>query len=234
MRKREAIITYKKFEKIIWRTAGLPVNYPDALAAMAAHQNHMQDGTASEMIWLLEHPRLYTSGTSARAHDLFNPDGLPVYEAGRGGQWTYHGPGQRIAYVMLDLNRPHGDTPERDLRRFVADLERWIIATLKRFDINADVRPGRIGVWTEDPITREEAKIAAIGLRISRWMTTHGVSINLAPILKDFSGIVPCGIRDYGVTSIHRFRPDVSMAMLDRAMKESWFDIFRQMPVDDA
>lgn len=230
MRKSEAIITTENFEKIMWRTASSPVNYPDALAEMAAHQARMQAGTAQELIWLLEHPRLYTSGTSARAQDLFNPDALPVYAAGRGGQWTYHGPGQRIAYLMLDLSRPHGDTPPRDLRRFVADLEKWIIATLGTFGIVADVRPGRIGVWTTDPLTGEEAKIAAIGLRVSRWLTTHGVSINLAPRLEDFSGIVPCGIRDYGVTSIQRFKPDVTMAALDSAMKASWHDIFRQAP----
>ena len=175
-------------------------------------------------VWLLEHPPLYTAGTSARAEDLTDPERFPVYETRRGGQYTYHGPGQRVAYVMLDLNRRG-----RDVRAFVASLEAWVIDTLAQFNLRGEIREGRVGVWVTRPdkapgptgAMREE-KIAAIGLKLRRWISFHGISINVEPDLSHFDGIVPCGIRDHGVTSLVDLGLPVTMADLDLALRDSF------------
>jgi lipoyl(octanoyl) transferase len=182
-------------DAIEWRVSPGLIPYPDALAAMAARAAAIRAGAASELVWLLEHPPLYTAGTSADPAELFNPLGLPVYAAGRGGRYTYHGPGQRVGYVMLDLERRG-----RDVRRFVAGLEAWLIGALADLGVAARRSPGRIGIWVDRG--GAEAKIGALGLRIRRWVTMHGFSVNLAPELSHFSGIVPCGIADSAVTSL--------------------------------
>ncbi|GAB3593503.1 lipoyl(octanoyl) transferase LipB [Acetobacter peroxydans] len=217
-------------EQILWEISKKTVPYPQALSRMEAIARDIRAQEAPERVWLLEHPPLYTAGTSARAEDLFNPAGYPTYPAGRGGQWTYHGPGQRIAYAMLDLQRPHGNIPPRDLRAYVHALESWIIAALARFGIKGEVREGRVGVWVQDPVSGMEEKIAAIGVRVSRWVSWHGIAINVAPRLEDFDGIVPCGIREFGVTSFRRLGLDTDMAALDRALAECWPTVFGSQP----
>ncbi|GBR35448.1 lipoate-protein ligase B [Acetobacter peroxydans NBRC 13755] len=214
----------------MWEISKKTVPYPQALSRMEAIARDIRAQEAPERVWLLEHPPLYTAGTSARAEDLFNPAGYPTYPAGRGGQWTYHGPGQRIAYAMLDLQRPHGNIPPRDLRAYVHALESWIIAALARFGIKGEVREGRVGVWVQDPVSGMEEKIAAIGVRVSRWVSWHGIAINVAPRLEDFDGIVPCGIREFGVTSFRRLGLDTDMAALDRALAECWPTVFGSQP----
>jgi lipoyl(octanoyl) transferase len=182
--------------QIEWRqTPGL-VPYPEALAEMEARAAAIREGTADELVWLLEHPPLYTAGTSADPAELFNPEGYPVYAAGRGGRYTYHGPGQRVGYLMLDLDRRG-----RDVRRFVHALEGWLIDSLADLGVAAHRSPGRIGIWVDRGVGGE-AKVGALGLRVKRWVTLHGFSVNLAPRLADFSGIVPCGIADAPVTSL--------------------------------
>jgi len=218
-------------EKISWKREKGLVSYDDALSAMQERAAAIRRGECGELLWFLEHPRLYTAGTSAKPADLINPENLPTYEAGRGGQWTYHGPGQRIAYVMLDLMREHGPTPPRDLRAFVQSLERWIIASLSSLGISGRTECGRIGVWVNDPTTGDESKIAALGIRVSRWVSWHGIAINLDPDLADFDGIIPCGIREYGVTSIRRFDPDLTMDDLDQALLTQWPQFFGAAPV---
>ncbi|MCH4093865.1 MAG: lipoyl(octanoyl) transferase LipB [Acetobacter sp.] len=217
-------------EQILWEISKKTVPYPQALSHMEAIARDIRAQEAPERVWLLEHPPLYTAGTSARAEDLFNPAGYPTYPAGRGGQWTYHGPGQRIAYAMLDLQRPHGNIPPRDLRAYVHALESWIIAALARFGIKGEVREGRVGVWVQDPASGMEEKIAAIGVRVSRWVSWHGIAINVAPRLEDFDGIVPCGIREFGVTSFRRLGLDTDMAALDQALAECWPTVFGSQP----
>ena len=182
----------------------------------------IHEGSAGELVWLLEHPPLYTAGTSAKRADLLQPDRFPVYEAGRGGQFTYHGPGQRIAYVMLDL-RKRGP----DVRRYVCNLEDWVIGALSTFNVTGERRDGRVGIWVDRGAGRED-KIAAIGVRIRRWVTFHGVSINVDPDLSHFSGIVPCGIGDenLGVTSLVDLGLPVSMADLDVALKAAFDPVF--------
>ena len=180
---------------IEWRVADGLVPYPEALAAMEARATAIRDGGAPELIWLLEHPPLYTAGTSADPAELFNPQGFPVFAAGRGGRYTYHGPGQRVVYVMLDLDRRG-----RDLRRFVHALEGWVIAALADLDVAARRAEGRIGIWIDRGAS--EAKVGAIGVRVRRWVTMHGFAVNIAPELSHFSGIVPCGIADFPVTSL--------------------------------
>lgn len=202
--------------------------YAETLAAMEAHVAAMAAGTAPEAIWLLEHPPLYTAGTSARAADLTDPDRFPVHIAGRGGQYTYHGPGQRVAYVMLDLN-----TRGRDVRKFVSALENWVIATLADFNVKGERRADRVGVWVRrvdrapgpDGSLRED-KIAAIGVKLRRWISFHGIAINVAPDLAHFSGIVPCGIRDHGVTSLVDLGQPVTMADLDAALVANFSTCF--------
>lgn len=202
--------------------------YEATLAAMEARVAAISAGTADEAVWLLEHPPLYTAGTSARPGDLTDPGRFPVFTAGRGGQYTYHGPGQRVAYVMLDLNRRGCD-----VRRFVAQLEAWIIAALAGFNVTGEIRDGRVGVWVRRPDkpplpdgTLREDKIAAIGVKLRRWVSFHGVSVNLDPDLDHFGGIVPCGIRDHGVTSLVDLGLPVTMDDLDLALKRSFDRVF--------
>jgi lipoyl(octanoyl) transferase len=182
-------------DSIEWRVSPGLTPYAEALAEMDARAAAIRAGEARELIWLLEHPPLYTAGTSADPAELFNPEGLPVHAAGRGGRYTYHGPGQRVGYVLLDLERRG-----RDVRRFVHALEEWLIATLGQLGVAARRAPGRIGIWVDHEGT--EAKVGALGLRIRRWVTMHGFSVNLSPELSHFSGIVPCGIADFPVTSL--------------------------------
>ena len=194
--------------------------YAPMLAAMEARADAIARGTAPEAIWLLEHPPLYTAGTSARAADLVQPDRFPVYPVGRGGQYTYHGPGQRVVYVMLDVGNRG-----RDVRCFVRALENWVIATLAEFNVKGEIRPGRVGVWVTRPDrpaspdgSPTEDKIAAIGIKLRRWISFHGISINVEPDLSHFAGIVPCGIRDHGVTSLVDLGLPVTMGDLDAAL----------------
>lgn len=199
-----------------------PVPYEDAVRAMEDRVAGIRAGTAQEMIWLLEHPPLYTAGTSAKAGDLLNPH-FPVHETGRGGQYTYHGPGQRVGYVMLDLkNRQR----QPDIRQFVGQLEEWIIRSLAHFGVKGERRAGRVGIWVDEG-GMKESKIAAIGVRVRHWVTYHGIAINVDPDLSHYAGIVPCGIREHGVTSLARIlnRP-VSMAGLDEALKAEWNGVF--------
>ena len=203
-----------------WRTSEGLVPYEAALSFMEARVADIAAGRADEMVWLLEHPPLYTAGTSARAEDLTEPGRFPVYAAGRGGQYTYHGPGQRVAYVMLDLNRRG-----RDVRAYVRKLEDWIIAALAEFNVKGEIRPDRVGVWVVRPDkpaatdgALREDKIAAIGVKLRRWVSFHGLSINVEPDLSHYDGIIPCGIRAHGVTSLVDLGLPVSMADLDMAL----------------
>ena len=198
-------------DDVEWKISDDLVPYAEALAVMEARAAAIRAGSAPEYIWLLEHPPLFTAGTSADPAELSNPMGLPVYAAGRGGRYTYHGPGQRVGYVMLDL-----EARGRDIRRFVHGLEGWIIATLADFGVPAHRAPGRIGIWVGDGAG--EAKIAAIGVRVKRWVTLHGFSINVAPQLSHFDGIVPCGIAEFGVTSLDALCQPVPLAALDTAL----------------
>ena len=196
-----------------WRVSEGTVPYPEALAEMEARAAAIRDGTAGELVWLLQHPPLYTAGTSADPAELFNPQGFPVFDAGRGGRYTYHGPGQRIGYVMLDLDRRG-----RDLRRFVHGLEGWVIDALARIGVTARRAPGRIGIWVDQHVT--EAKIGAIGVRVKRWVTMHGFAVNVAPELSHFSGIVPCGIAEFPVTSLEAMGVRNVGARFDLALRD--------------
>ncbi len=198
-------------QTIEWRQDRALVPYRDALAVMTERNAGIADGAASELVWLLEHPPVYTAGTSAAAAELLDPR-FEVVEAGRGGRYTYHGPGQRVGYVLLDLKQR-----ARDVRGFVHALEGWVIDTLGDFDVEAWRAPGRIGIWTNAPDGRE-AKIGAIGVRIRRWVTMHGFSVNLAPDLSHFTGIVPCGIEEFGVTSLAQLGRNVDSAAWDAAL----------------
>ena len=208
-----------------WRTAPGFTPYADAIAAMQARVAAIRAGTADELVWLVEHPPLYTAGTSARPEQLTDPTRFPTFEAGRGGQWTYHGPGQRTAYVMLDLTRRHGTVPARDVRCFVHGLEEWLIRTLARFGVHGERREGRIGIWVVQP-AGTEAKVAAIGVRVTRWVSWHGVALNVAPDLDHYGGIIPCGISDHGVTSLHALGIRATMADADAALRVAWDDVF--------
>ena len=208
-----------------WIVAPSPVAYPEALAFMEARVAAIAAGEAREMVWLVEHPPLYTAGVSAKKEDLIAPDRFEVFDAGRGGQYTYHGPGQRVVYVMLDLNQRR-----KDVRAFVEALEQWIIDTLWRFNVEGHIRDGRVGVWVErrdkgyEPLT--EDKIAAIGIKLRRWVSFHGISLNVEPDLSHFDGIVPCGITDHGVTSLLDLGLPVTMDEVDYALKSSFEAIF--------
>ncbi len=207
-------------------------DYAETLRAMENRVAAISAGIAPEAIWLLEHPPLYTAGTSADPADLIAPDRFPVYPAGRGGQYTYHGPGQRVAYVMLDLNRRG-----RDVRRFVDTLEEWIMRTLAEFGIRGERRAGRVGVWVQRPEkppapdgSPREDKIAAIGIKLRRWVSFHGIAINLEPDLSHFDGIVPCGISGHGVTSLVDLGLPVTMEDLDLALMRSFKEVFDAPP----
>jgi lipoyl(octanoyl) transferase len=207
---------------IEWRvTPGLSP-YPETLAAMEARAAAIRAGDAAELVWLLEHPPLYTAGTSADPAELFNPLGFPVYAAGRGGRYTYHGPGQRVGYVLLDLEKSG-----RDVRHYVHSLEGWVIATLARLGVAARRAPGRIGIWTEQGGV--EAKVGAIGVRVRRWVAYHGFSVNLAPQLSHFSGIVPCGIADFPVTSLDEMGVSVRQERFDLALQQGLCDFLRSL-----
>jgi lipoyl(octanoyl) transferase len=199
--------------------------YPDAVAFMQARIAAIRDGTADELVWLVEHPPLYTAGTSATADELTNPGRFPTFAAGRGGQWTYHGPGQRIAYVMLDLSRAHGAVPPRDVRRYVNGLEEWLIRALASLGVTGERRDGRIGIWVTDEAGKE-AKIGAIGVRITRWVSWHGIALNISPDLSHYEGIVPCGIRQHGVTSLLSVGVSASLADVDAALQDAWRQVF--------
>jgi lipoyl(octanoyl) transferase len=207
---------------IEWRMSDRPVPYEEAVAEMESRVAAIRAGAAPELVWLLEHPPLYTAGTSARAQDLLDPARLPVYKSGRGGQYTYHGPGQRIAYVLLDLDR-YG----RDVRCHVWRLEEWAIQALARFNAKGERREGRVGVWIAAPSGRED-KIAAIGVRVRRWVSYHGLALNVAPDLDHYQGIVPCGIaaERYGVTSLARLGIAASMDAVDAALRAAFAAVF--------
>ena len=211
-----------------WVTASGLTSYTDALQVMEDRADAIARGDANELIWLVEHPPLYTSGTSAKPADLIDPDRFPVYEARRGGEYTYHGPGQRVAYVMLDVGKRG-----RDVRKFVQDLENWVIAALKEFNVDGEIRDGRVGVWVPRPDkplmadgTVAEDKIAALGIRLRKWVSFHGLSINVEPNLSHFDGIVPCGIHEHGVTSSVDLGLPVTMDDVDVALRRTFTDIF--------
>ncbi|NOD87041.1 MULTISPECIES: lipoyl(octanoyl) transferase LipB [unclassified Ruegeria] len=211
-----------------WKITDGLTSYDDAVAFMEARVAGIARGDAEECVWLLEHPPLYTAGTSAKIEDLTDPDRFPVYESKRGGEYTYHGPGQRVAYVMLDLNRRG-----RDVRQFVKQLETWVISALAEFNVHGEIRDGRVGVWVrrdDKPLTvtgkPAEDKIAAIGLRLRKWVSFHGISVNVEPDLEHFSGIVPCGITEYGVTSLVDLGLPVTMADLDAALEKTFTEVF--------
>ena len=215
---------YPDRRMVEWITSDGLTDYDAAVAFMEARAEAISRGEADEAIWLVEHPPLYTAGTSAKPADLTDPDRFPVYEAKRGGQYTYHGPGQRVAYVMLNVGeRGH------DVRRFVKDLETWVIAALAEFNVKGEIREGRVGVWVERPEkprgidgSVREDKIAALGIRLRKWVSFHGLSINVDPDLEHFSGIVPCGIRDHGVTSLVDLGLQVTMADVDVALRRTF------------
>ena len=211
--------------RVEWRIEPGLVDYEVAVAFMEERVAAIAEGRARELVWLVEHPPLYTAGTSADPNDLVEPDRFPVYQTGRGGQYTYHGPGQRVAYVMLDLDRRG-----KDLRAFVAALERWIIGALAAFNVRGETREDRVGVWVRRPDKGNgaEDKIAAIGIRVRRWVTYHGISLNVEPDLGHFAGIVPCGIRGHGVTSLVDLGLPVTMEDADMALKASFVEVFGQ------
>jgi lipoyl(octanoyl) transferase len=207
-----------------WRVEPGLLEYEAAVAAMRARVDGIRTGTAEEMVWLVEHPPLYTAGTSADAADLKDSGRFPTYAAGRGGQWTYHGPGQRVGYVMLDLGRAHGRVKARDVRGFVHGLEDWLIAALGTFGVKGETRADRVGIW----VVRgdEEAKIGAIGVRVTRWVSWHGFSLNVDPDLAHFGGIVPCGIAEHGVTSLRALGVQASMAEVDAVLEQTFAGVF--------
>jgi lipoyl(octanoyl) transferase len=207
-----------------WAVSEGLVPYPEAVAFMEARAAAIAAGEANELIWLLEHPPLYTAGVSSKPEELLSADRFPVFETGRGGKYTYHGPGQRVAYVMLDLT-----ARRRDVRAFVAALEAWVIGALAHFNVQGAVRPGRVGVWVDrreagSPVVEE--KIAAIGVKLRRWVSFHGISLNVEPDLSHFGGIVPCGIAEHGVTSLVALGRPLSMAEADEALRQSFIAVF--------
>ncbi len=208
-----------------WRVAPGLVSYPDAVATMEERVRAIREDGADELVWLVEHPPLYTAGTSAVPDELLDPTRFPTFKTGRGGRWTYHGPGQRVAYVMLDLQKRGVD-----LRAHVARLEGWAIATLASFGVAGERREGRVGIWVTRPDGFEE-KIAAIGVRVRRWVTYHGIAINVAPDLGHFAGIVPCGIEAHGVTSLAAHGVDADMAAVDRALQAQFAPLFGEEAV---
>ncbi len=209
-------------DEIEWRVSDAPVPYEEALRFMDERVAAIREGTAPECIWLLEHPPLFTAGTSADASEITNPQHFPVYEAGRGGRYTYHGPGQRVGYVMLDLEKRG-----RDIRCFVHALEGWMIDTLAQFGVAAHRAPGRIGIWVGEGAG--EAKIGALGVRVKRWVTLHGFALNVAPDLSHFGGIVPCGIAEFGVTSLAQMGKQIDLPRVDCALKRSFLPFLKAL-----
>jgi lipoyl(octanoyl) transferase len=205
--------------QVEWRVSAQPVAYPEALAEMEARAAAIAEGSASEQVWLLEHPPIYTAGTSARDEDLIDAR-FPVYRTGRGGQFTYHGPGQRVGYAMLDLKRR-----KPDVRAYVHDLEEWLIQALAEFNVKGERRQGRVGIWIAKPGGRDD-KIAALGVRVRRWVTYHGIAVNLDPDLSHYRGIVPCGIRQHGVTSLAAEGIVASLPELDIALEAAFAEVF--------
>ena len=211
-----------------WRVSDTLVPYEGAVAEMEARAAAIYAGAAPELVWLLEHPPLYTAGTSAVEADLLEPGRLPVFKTGRGGQYTYHGPGQRVAYVMLDLTRPNLGQSQRDVGCHVWRLEEWMIRVLARFGVTGERREGRIGVWIARGAS--EDKIGAIGVRVRRWVTYHGLALNVAPDLANYAGIVPCGISGHGVTSLAALGVRATLADVDAALRETFDDVFASAP----
>ncbi len=208
-------------EAIDWEHAAAPVAYPQALSRMTARAAAIAQGQARELVWLVEHPSIYTAGTSADPAELLDPR-FPVFATGRGGRYTYHGPGQRVGYLMLDLNMRG-----RDVRHFVHSVEQWVVAALARLGVNAFTVPGRVGIWTRDG--GAEAKIGAIGIRVKRWVTLHGFAVNIAPHLADFDGIVPCGLAEYPVTSLRDLGKNSDFASFDRALAAEFEDFLTRL-----
>ncbi len=206
----------------------LPVSYPAAIELMEDRVAAIHKGEAAEMVWFLQHPSLYTAGTSAKAADLIDPERLPVFMTGRGGQYTYHGPGQRIVYVMMDLRKR-----KADLRLFVRNLEQWIINTLAVFNVKGELRTGRVGVWVDRGQGRED-KIAALGIRVRHWVSYHGISINIDPDLNQYEGIVPCGIAEHGVTSFDDLGLPTTMTEFDHEMLAQFAKVFGGLPLNRA
>jgi lipoyl(octanoyl) transferase len=220
----EALFGRSDAQAVGWAVSRAPVAYPDAVAAMEHRAAAIAEGRAGELVWLLEHPPLYTAGVSAKAGDLIQPDRFPVFASGRGGQYTYHGPGQRVAYVMLDLTQR-----KRDVRAFVAALEDWVIGALGAFNVTGELRDGRVGVWVErraPGVPPREDKIAAIGVKLRRWVSFHGVSLNVEPDLGHFAGIVPCGVTQHGVTSLVDLGLPATMDEADAALLASFRRVF--------
>jgi lipoyl(octanoyl) transferase len=205
---------------IEWRTSETPVEYQTAVAEMEQRVAAIRNGTAAELAWLLEHPPLYTAGTSARAEELIEPGRLPVYRSGRGGRYTYHGPGQRLAYLMLDLRRRG-----QDVRCHVHQIEEWIIRVLARFGVHGERRDGRVGIWVVRPLGNEE-KIAAIGVRVRQWVTYHGLALNVDPDLENYRGIIPCGIAEHGVTSLAALGVHATMEEVDAVLRSTFAEVF--------
>ena len=208
---------------VVWRISDSYIAYETALDEMQLRADAIARGEAAELVWLLEHPPLFTAGTSARTQDLLSPERFPVFKAGRGGQYTYHGPGQRGVYVMLDLNRRG-----KDVRALVSGLERWMIDTLRDLGVEAGRREGRVGVWVERPEKGDgaEDKIGAIGIRLRRWVSFHGLSLNVSPDLEHYSGIVPCGISGYGITSLEDLGKTTDMSEVDARLQENFERLF--------
>ena len=207
-------------QNVEWRIGDLSVPYPEAITQMENRVAAIRAGHKREMVWLLEHPALYTAGTSAQPGDLLDPSRFPVYQTGRGGEYTYHGPGQRVGYVMLDIKRR-----KSDVRAYVRDLESWLIATLARFNVRGERRDGRVGIWVDRGCGRED-KIAAIGVRIRHWVSYHGVALNVDPTLDHFGGIVPCGIHGHGVTSLWDLGITPAMPEVDNAFRAAFEEVF--------
>ncbi|HUC12287.1 MAG TPA: lipoyl(octanoyl) transferase LipB [Stellaceae bacterium] len=218
------IETADQADAIEWRVSAAPIPYPSAVDAMEQRVAAIRAGTASELIWLLEHPPLYTAGTSARAEELLQPGRFPVHQTGRGGRHTYHGPGQRVVYVMLDLQRRR-----EDVHCYVHHLEEWGIRSLARFGINGERRQGRVGIWVAAPGIGE-SKIAAIGVRVRRWVTYHGMAINIDPDLDHYRGIIPCGIAEHGVTSLAALGRSATMVDVDAALRATFDQVFQPGP----
>lgn len=216
------------YTPIILQKSKKTVPYLTAIQWMEHHVQQIYHHNAPECLWFLEHPPLYTAGTSAKQKDLFNPENLPVFYTNRGGQWTYHGPGMRIIYVMMDLRRPHPAFPDHDIRTFVHKLEDWIVLALNHFGIQAEKREDRVGLWVVNRQTGKEEKIAALGIKLSHWVSWHGIALNVNPDLKNYTGIVPCGLKDYGVTSLEKLKVHTTMDNLDSILCETWQQLFQQ------